>query len=955
MNNTTNKPNPFCAATIELAGKNLIEASAGTGKTYSVGLMALRFIIEEDVSVNDILMVTFTEAATAEMAERIRKFVREAYMFKKYQSECEDEIKKIVSKNELDENLVIERLKRAVLSLDDINVFTIHSFCQRTLNEFAFETGQAFGLDVLADESEIIEQVINKYWRENCTTKSKDELDEITRKNLYVKIKEAIKSNNFSTLEEPVKALAKQAIAIKKDKFLLSYDDMIINLYKIAEKGKNKQELINCLQNKYKAVFIDEFQDTDKFQFTIFSELFPDTPQLYIGDPKQSIYSFRGADIESYLKVQDVIKHTMNINYRSTPSIINALNTFYNAQNDPFDHNLIKYRDVDCKNKNVITRINDNKLSSISICIEDLNADGILNKIVSRVLAYITKGSFEKEGKTQIIKPSDISVLVRTNPKAAALKEKLVDKGVPTIIIDDTNILETVEATFVCNLVSLLNNPRRTELISVLTDKFISYTGKDIELLDVSVEIERIKELKQEIAGNNNNIYPVLHKLINIYHNEQWVREKTGNNYNRIKANVLQLIDVVHQKVTYGKIKPEFIPVWMKREKEKKSESGSHYEQRLESDEDAVKIMTVHKSKGLQFNIVITANFKSKFPFTIEEYRLLYVAFTRGKYKTDIISSSKGTSSNKEIIKVLQNVRNNINSENGDLSFTMHIPETSGYSATKITENYKKPDPVKIDKTWKVTSYSRLAEHSEFAPGIEETELSGYDKFVYKDMPRGADPGTFLHSLFEHADFGSYDFLDYLKDNKAAYPRFLKDDNMDLYNELMKNVLNSDLNGFKLSTTDKSKRLDELLYHLSLKDKFSLSVVNDIMGREAVNDNYELQGIIKGFIDLVFEHNGKYYVLDWKSNYLGNTLDAYDNEKMKEAIEANGYDLQYTIYAVALCRYLRLCIPEYDFDKHFGGGFWLFLRGCRQNKNTGVYFQKPDKEKIKRLDKVFGA
>src|SRR5690554_3381820 len=162
----------FVASDVPLSGSNLIEASAGTGKTYSIAILVLRLILEQKLSIKKILMVTFTKAAVAELEERIRLFVRIAYKIADKEEIEDPTIKLLVDRAivQWGEEEVIELLKEAKLLLDETSVMTIHSFCQKTLNEFAFETNQLFGAETLQDTSSLIQDEVNRFWRERVTT-----------------------------------------------------------------------------------------------------------------------------------------------------------------------------------------------------------------------------------------------------------------------------------------------------------------------------------------------------------------------------------------------------------------------------------------------------------------------------------------------------------------------------------------------------------------------------------------------------------------------------------------------------------------------------------------------------------------------------------------------------------------------------------------------------------------
>ncbi|MFS8081858.1 MAG: UvrD-helicase domain-containing protein, partial [Ginsengibacter sp.] len=381
------KREPFNALTVPLKGSNLIEASAGTGKTYSIAILVLRLILEENLSIREILMVTFTKAAIAELEERIRIFVRVAY-----RRSCEEEIEDATISKLVDDSIkrigkdeTTRLLREAVVYLDETSVLTIHSFCQQTLSEFAFETNQVFGTEILQDNSTLLLREVQKFWRKYITVipaellgilldqglsissiktivknhlagKRFQHYDHETEYSLcdedYKKLKEDLKitaeklnaletsfekflvKNNAELKQRSQKGNAKRFVLPLIDdheKFLnyintkrsskyiadgyqdilahcdeceklkeesikllqncvnkiyclainqiaeglnqrklitgqLSYDDLIENLHRALTHNPNPS-LVAALQRKYKAVFVDEFQDTDRFQY----------------------------------------------------------------------------------------------------------------------------------------------------------------------------------------------------------------------------------------------------------------------------------------------------------------------------------------------------------------------------------------------------------------------------------------------------------------------------------------------------------------------------------------------------------------------------------------------------------------------------------------------------------------------------------------------------------------
>ncbi|MGL5007155.1 MAG: exodeoxyribonuclease V subunit beta [Plesiomonas sp.] len=255
-------------------------------------------------------------------------------------------------------------------------------------------------------------------------------------------------------------------------------------------------------------------------------------------------------------------------------------------------------------------------------------------------------------------------------------------------------------------------------------------------------------------------------------------------------------------------------------------------------------------------------------------------------------------------------------------------------------------------------------------------------------FPRGARPGTFLHSLFETLDFA----------NQQEWPQqlqtLLEMEGLDLawqpvLHDWVSKVLETPLNAsrqqheiehcavincqsdlatappvLRLSAIARHARCVELEFHLPIRTPLQAKKLDtlcrryDALSRQAAHRlNFaEVQGILKGYIDLVFSHQGKFYVLDYKSNYLGDTAEHYHQQAMTCAMIEHRYDLQYQLYTLALHRYLQLRLKDYDYDRHIGGVYYLFLRGMNgYDPKYGVYAQRPEKALIMELDQLFSG
>jgi exodeoxyribonuclease V beta subunit len=271
---------------------------------------------------------------------------------------------------------------------------------------------------------------------------------------------------------------------------------------------------------------------------------------------------------------------------------------------------------------------------------------------------------------------------------------------------------------------------------------------------------------------------------------------------------------------------------------------------------------------------------------------------------------------------------------------------------------------------WRIGSFSGMlhgalerpaADHDADARSPTPEQVPGDDILGF---PRGMDAGTCLHAMLERADFGDRQtWLPAVRAALALYPQSLPGTDARGRLERMALSMIDDVvrtpmpGGFMLQDVDGARRIEELEFHLpsnGLSDAH-LSRVLGRFGYAVPTLRFgNLDGYLNGFIDLAFEHAGRYYLLDWKSNHLGTSAASYRKEALEAAMAQHGYHLQYLLYCVALDRHLALRLPAYDRATHFGGVLYLFVRGVRpawqvDGQPTGVFFHKPQDEVIDAL------
>lgn len=1121
------EPIDFKSSEVELSGSNLIEASAGTGKTYSIAILVLRLILEKKILIQDILMVTFTNAAVAELQERIRRFVRNAYRYAQGEEITDETIKKLVDRHNLKE--AEEALKLAVLNLDETSVMTIHGFCQQTLTEFAFETGQLFSSELIADDSPVLREETQKFWRKHITgirvellsllvnrklnqsdiqsivknhiggknyiffepgkkydlseKTQLDYLEEINNSrirvqeieneliNYIIKNKHELslrfnvayaKNSLLPLINQPEELILKFSQLLKKEtKYifqfedlivkiddiedaksavnasiekmlnylyafaiqeistavksfmlshnLLSYDDLIGNLHRaLTEKPNPKLEAE--LRKKYKAVFIDEFQDTDRQQYEIFKTAFQENSIIfYIGDPKQSIYAWRKADIATYFEARNSVQkvYGMNTNYRSTKNLVTAMNEFF-LPTDDFDtfhfaeeKDKIYYHKVDAQQNDGKGNLLMDGEDCLPVSITAFkNKDEVSNETARQVLDLLTNENHcfyqPKTGVKRKIIPSDIGILVRSKGRAADIKNALNRLRIPAVTNTNDKILNAPETTELVYILEAMLQPGRSGINRALKTSFTNCSTDFILNLGKEEAVQLFKAYNEE--WQKKGIYAALMKFIKDFEVRNHLLSGSVYNGERALTNLYHLAEILYKAESRQRLNPAELTDWLKKNKSNVQNDGNEMEQRIESDENAVNIVTIHSSKGLQYNIVIapeldltynskhdiinlrnedgnyiTAKRNQLSPEEIEMHkyqdeqenrRLIYVAITRAVYKCFIYKNNSNYNKNSSLTYFTDQIR-----ETEFIRFTQPAePDASYYSPPESPEQIH-PQIEKIElreNNWQQMSYSRLSAHGELSLRQNYTATDeSYERFIFRDLPKGAHTGNFLHFMFENLNFGHPDSWDF--GIEKALSRFIPAKKGDMeFSEnirtLVSHVLNSELEAsedtFKLSSLHAYKLLHELEFDFPVA-LFQPKQLEKLMEEGIlISDHFpwKIEGMMTGFVDLFFEHDNKFYVLDWKSNYLGPDVEDYSAENLDKAMTENNYHLQYMIYSLAIKKYLKSRLGKsFDFERDFGGVYYLFLRGMREGTSNGVFYKKVSSNELMKLEELISV
>ena len=795
--------------------------------------------------------------------------------------------------------------------------------------------------------------------------------------------------------------------AHKRAEGLISYNDMISL---VSESLSNLKNPLNReLQKKYTYAIVDEFQDTDKEQWKIFQSIFlqGERHRLFvIGDPKQAIYGFRGADIAAYYNAkQEMIEncdakyYTLHHNYRSVPNLINGFNQIFSHENwfgdtqmDYFDSQYPDTPQQQIKLKSCME-------NSDNLNIVDLgeSTGSVTRQKMSYFIGYEIARLLHDEG--DIIEPRDIAILVRKWNEADTVEKSLQEFDIPYAYYKKSGLFQSKEA-----------------LSLVLVLKAITHPGDEISFKKAL--LTDFFRINIENIQNYENL-PSNHNLPNLYKdwnsmaiNKDWPRlfqsimeessiydhadisESSMNMYNQIIQHIISI--AYRKKFSIFEITDYLYKLYYYNEIEE--------DQNLtitDPDSSSVQLMTIHSSKGLQFKVVFIAggftsggtqdfwtyhhNGKRTYDIAMEnnrkylflkeqkeeEKRLFYVALTRAIYKLYIPTFTPKSKHQSGIIGLeLKESISNVTEYSTtkiihyDSLEIQNIAHRNIESKKHVSKEIIFPDELSnfFNRRIMIESFSHLKDslsaitqnekiETEFG---DPTPILEYDvdsllilpsdeddKNKNEDLPPGINTGLMIHEILEHIDF-----------NHIAKREKPEDLLCNQEIELLSTTLMKYYNTLdQVQTEHYLKKIAQMIWS-TLHTKIPVlnaplceivERLNEVEFFTHLNTTQEKQLyykniLVHGFIDMIFKWDGKYYILDWKTNFIN---EGYEPDILHYNIETNHYDLQYKIYSIAAYRWLNR-YNDFIYDKNFGGILYLYLRGMNiKNPHHGVYFYHP--------------
>jgi exodeoxyribonuclease V beta subunit len=894
-------------------------------------------------------------------------------------------------------------------------------------------------------------------------------------KNVFTKRQKELQSHQDSVpvnqlVIQGIKFIRQRFMALKQKQAVMDFNDLI---WLLSERLSSNKEgpLVTQLRTQYPVALVDEFQDTDPQQYTIFDTLYPKTDPynalFMIGDPKQAIYGFRGGDIFTYLAARSEADchWYMDTNWRSIEPIVTGYNRLFWGQPldveqpvDVFRYG-IDYEKIHFSSQAKAAEIDfddpDKTRAAVNYAwldsithpagakgepITDDWRRGLGGWCVLEITRLLNQARLGKEP----LQEQDIAILVRSGTEAQLMIQYLAEAGYSCVYMSEReNIFNSEQAW---ELLRVLRGILECENDALLTAALSSaLMGGNAQLLAEchSSDNDTAWEQQREQAIQFRNIW--LQKgcmsLLLLLIREQFKPHPAS--HERALTNMIHLAELL-QKASRQYKHPQQLLKWFT-DQCHNSSVNEEAELRLESDENLIRIITQHGSKGLEYPVVFIpfssgyrdpARFGNR-PVDYYEYhdpvngqllgqvgqsheairltqeeghaesvRLLYVAITRATHRCylGVAPFDKSHLSPLGLTLKLDDVsqweltlRHLINSANNSSALVAIETDDINLSQAclaqtltgrKIQKQHELENSVNntlaaekltraVASDWTLSSFSSLTREN-YAARQDKKERMDDDTWLEHNadeamtlplrfsLKKGAAAGNLLHDILEHKNFESSG--DWPLTNPVRRFGELGDDQQNELVEWLQECLDTPLpslfpeeQGPKLSKLGWYQTLRETEFYFTM-DNLDLNKLRRCLQahrQQAVPPFFpgqeQIKGMMHGFIDLIFEYNDRYYVADYKSTHLGDRFDNYHLQALRENNQHHYYDLQYLIYSLALHRYLSVRIRDYQADTHFGGVYYLYLRGMSPaNELTyGVYYTRIDTKLLKQLDKAF--
>jgi exodeoxyribonuclease V beta subunit len=1048
------------------SGTTVLEASAGTGKTFTIAGLVTRYVAEGVVALEELLVVTFGRAATQELRDRVRERLvtaRDGLRDVPAARVGDDQLlRHLATGSDAEVDSRRQRLVVALASFDAATVVTTHQFCQQMLIGLG-TAGDVDAHSVLVENlddlvTEVVQDLYLRKWGHGdvldppMNLKTAQELARtVVEDGQAILVPDADDDSLAGLRIRFAHAVRAEVDRRKRARRVLGFDDLLTRLQQTLADPQTGPAAVARLRGRYRIVLVDEFQDTDPVQWDVLRMAFHGAATLVlVGDPKQAIYAFRGADVQAYLAAAELADHlaTLAENWRSDPDLLSGLDALFRgaALGDPrivvgpvsAAHAGRSLESAEAPVRVRLVQRGGGETPGVEtarrLVVQDVVREvvGLLN---SHMILHPRDNTPDRP-----LRPADIAVIVRTNTQLDLVHDALLAARVPSVRRTTSSVFRTSAAADWIVLLEALEQPHRSgRLRRLAVSPFVGWDAAALEGNDLDELGLRLRHWLRMYDERG-----VAALLETITRDERLPERLLGQvDGERRLTDLRHVGEALHAASMTGQLGLTAGLEWLRHRVEAAEEDSSvERGRRLDSEAAAVQVVTVHASKGLEFPVVLAPFGWDKHVFDPdiplfheessglrvrnvggrnspgfrqdqdrhkdeefgEDLRLLYVALTRAQSQ---VIAWWAPSTRNTICAPLHRLlftespangvpeRRPVPSDSKALAGASALAVDGCLSISAVAAGDEvwwerpavMPRPLsaatlgrRLDTSWRRTSYSALtAAVHDLAPAVaSEPEIGQKDdepvtavpaaapgelQDVVSPMdalPAGTAFGTIVHAVLEHVDPTSADLAGAVSEQVAAqlsWSGLAELDQDQLTAALLpafRTPLGDILDGRTLADIAPGDRLTELDFELPLRGgdrPNGTSRLGELAGllreylppddplagyadllTDPVLSEVLFKGYLAGSIDAVLRVDGRYVIVDYKTNRLGvpdARLTAWDYRvpAMAEAMIQAHYPLQALLYDVALHRFLRWRLADYDPGRHLGGVLYLFLRG----------------------------
>lgn len=846
-----------------------------------------------------------------------------------------------------------------------------------------------------------------------------------------------------------------------KDRYgWISYQDMLTRVADFLA-AAGDQAGIDKIRARYLVAFVDEFQDTDDLQWRIFSTLFMQpgtTNRLFlIGDPKQAIYGFRGADVFTYLTARQTMVqlaaqkqahlYQLNVNWRSLPAMVDGFNRIFcqdhwfggQADKGPFE---IGYPPADSPSQDALAlTIQDDQSGRPALNVIDLSTAGsqvlakdLLARFICREIRFLVHGAGirvkDKKGEHRPLNHSDIAILVRSQREFKSLEAGLLSKAIPYTYYRQPGLFQCPQAHWLSIVLKAVLNPQYAPSVKLaLLTPFFDIPPQTLSAMgDLPAGHPSQQLLARWQRSASKRRWGLLFQSM-MEESGMIVRHCTDQGWERTRTNLQQLFDYLETTAYAKNMEALALVAHLDKLRLTGSALGADADiHQIEDEGDKVQILTMHVSKGLEFPVVFVAGgltmkqfggmrmyhrqdpdnpekgyrkivdltgrtglARAQQELEDEHKRLYYVALTRARIKVYVpfypddrhygwigpicsfVSRSLGDAFKPG---------DSDSTPDGWLPGEGSPPVDTDAPADSLI-NRPAAEELPVDRRLPMpTDFRHRKIALESFSSISHRMAGGHGRFgqahqfslidellrdedepaaslvpepaatlAPDELPGGTGMGSMFHHIFETIDFkavldGPSDILDddtlrkVVEDAIWGYRIDMKwaPSISCIVAQTLRQPIFVDDTVLQLGQLAPHQRRHEIEFYFPLAKWFDMAKGT---GGCSLDRGPCREMVVRGFIDLVFVWKDRFYIADWKSNRLAQ---GYQIDAMQMEMEAAGYDLQYQLYSLSTLRWLKQKMGRrFDPERHFGGVFYLFIRGMNgDKKGQGVYHVPPE-------------